>query len=184
MAEAVCPWWLGYFLANPVRRMMHNPEQILEPYIKENMKVVDIGCGMGFFSLPIAKMVGEKGQVICIDLQQQMIKSLHKKASKAGLLSRIETRICTESSLQIDDLIGEINFILAFAVIHEIPDASDALTQIYHSLKKGGNLLISEPSHHVSKEDFDVSVETAKKIGFQVKEYLKIRSSFSVLLKT
>jgi hypothetical protein len=46
------------------------------------------------------------------------------------------------------------------------------------------NLLISEPSHHVSKEDFDVSVETAKKIGFQVKEYLKIRSSFSVMLKT
>jgi hypothetical protein len=58
------------------------------------------------------------------------------------------------------------------------------MNEAYQALKKGSYLLISEPRHHVSKDDFDVTVETAKKIGFQVKEYVKIKNSFSILLKT
>jgi 2-polyprenyl-3-methyl-5-hydroxy-6-metoxy-1,4-benzoquinol methylase len=98
MERHICPWWLGYFLASPLRRWIQDPGKILGPYINEGMKVMDVGCAMGFFSLPMARMVGPKGQVICIDLQEKMIKSLKKRAVKTGLSARIETRACSPNS--------------------------------------------------------------------------------------
>jgi 2-polyprenyl-3-methyl-5-hydroxy-6-metoxy-1,4-benzoquinol methylase len=182
MAKPVYPWWLGYLLISPVRRLKQNPGKILEPYIKENIHVIDAGCGMGFFSLPIAGLVGEKGRVICIDLQEQMIKGLQRRASKTGLLGRIETRICSSSSLGISDLAGAVDFFLAFGVVHEVPDPMNFMKEVHQSLKKGGCLLVCEPSHHVSDKDFNATVEIAQLTGFTVKEYLNISGSFSALL--
>jgi len=60
MAEKVCPVWVGYLLASPIRKLFQNPPKILSPYVENGMKVLDIGCVMGFFSLPLARMVGSK----------------------------------------------------------------------------------------------------------------------------
>jgi len=75
MAEKVCPVWVGYFLASPIRKLYQNPFDILRPYLKEGMKVIDIGSAMGFFSIPAAKMAGSSGKVICIDLQKKCLKN-------------------------------------------------------------------------------------------------------------
>lgn len=182
MAKPVYPWWLGYLLINPLRRLKQNPEKIFKPYIKKNMNVVDVGCGMGFFSLPLAKLVGENGRVICIDLQERMIQGLKKRAAKTGLLGRIETRVCGSNSLEITDLAGGIDFFLAFGVVHEVPDSMSFMKEVHQALKKGACLLISEPAHHVSTQDFDATVEIAKRSGFEVKEHLNIKDSYSVLL--
>ena len=85
----VCPWWGGYFLDNPVRRLLHRPEQILAPYVRPGMTVLDFGCGMGLFSLAAARLVGEQGKVIAVDLQPQMLAALGRRAAKAGLQDRI-----------------------------------------------------------------------------------------------
>jgi len=122
MAEKVCPIWVGYLLASPVRRLFQNPDKILGPYIEDGMTVLDIGCAMGFFSLPAAQMVGPNGKVICIDIQEKMIKSLNKHALKAGVTDRIEPRICTQNSLELNDITEKIDFAFAIAVAHEIPD--------------------------------------------------------------
>jgi SAM-dependent methyltransferase len=182
MAKPVYPWWLGYLLMNPLRLRTQNPVEILKPYIKENMNVIDAGSGMGFFSLPIARLVGVKGRVICLDLQEQMIKGLTRRAVKAGLLDRIEPRVCASSSLEIPDLAGGIDFFLAFGVVHEVPDSLNFMKEAHQALKMGGCLLISEPSHHVSKDDFNTEVEMAQQTGFKVKEYLEIKGSHAVLL--
>ena len=108
MERHVCPWWIGFLLVSPLRRWSQDPVKILGPLIKEGMKVMDVGCAMGFFSLPMARMVGPTGQVICIDSQEKMIKSLKKRAAKAGLSDRIETRVCSPNSLEIDDIPGDI----------------------------------------------------------------------------
>jgi 2-polyprenyl-3-methyl-5-hydroxy-6-metoxy-1,4-benzoquinol methylase len=182
MAKPVYPWWLGYLLINPLRRLKQNPEKICKPYIKENMNVVDVGCGMGFFSLPLAELVGEKGRVICIDLQERMIQGLTDRAAKTGLLARIETRVCGANSLEISDLTGKIDFFLAFGVVHEVPDCTSFMKEVHQALKKGACLLIAEPAHHVSGKDFAITVEIAKRSGFEVKESLNIKGSHSVLL--
>ena len=86
MSNRVCPWWLGFLLASPLRRFLYSPEDILKPHVREGMNVLDVGCGMGFFSLPIARLVGETGRVVCVDLQARMIKGLLRRSKKAGLL--------------------------------------------------------------------------------------------------
>ena len=93
----VCPAWLGYFLASPIRKLIHPPQTILTPYVREGMTVLDIGCGMGFFSIPLAQMVGAAGKVICVDMQEKMLKRLEKRAQKAGVSARIETRLCSST---------------------------------------------------------------------------------------
>ena len=182
MHNRVCPWWLGYFLASPLRRMLHDPEKILRPYIKEGMNVLDIGCGMGFFSLPTARMVGETGKVVCVDLQEKMIRGLLRRCNKARLAERIDARICRPDTLGLDDITGKIDFALAFALIHEVPDRERLLSEIFSAMKQNGRLLIAEPKGHESRKGFDQTISAAKNAGFRVINDVSIRRSYAVLL--
>ena len=183
MAGKVCPVWVGYLLASPVRRLYQNPEKILSPYVEEGMNVLDIGCAMGFFSLPLARMVGATGKVVCVDLQEKMIQSLEKRAQKAGLIERIEIRLCRHNSLGLEDLKEEIDFAFASAVVHEIPDAPHFFSEIYATLKPIGRFLVLEPKVHVSENDFQLTVSVAEKSGFTVVDRPEIGRSRVVLLK-
>ena len=184
MSKRVCPWWLGYLLASPLRRLLQDPEEIVRPYVREGMSVLDIGCGMGFFSLHLAKLVGETGKVFCVDLQEKMIKGLSRRALKAGLSDRIEGRICHQDSLGVSDIDGKIDFALAFALVHEVPDKVRLFAEIYNTMKKTGELLVAEPRGHVSELDFEKTVSIAQSAGFEVLRDLKIQRSRAVLLAT
>ncbi len=168
MAEHVCPVWVGYLLVNPIRKLFQNPKKLLGQHVTDGMTALDIGCAMGFFSLPLAEMVGAQGKVICVDIQENMIRSLEKRAHKAGLSDRIETRLCGQDSLGLDDVTGKIDFALAVAVVHEVPDAGSFYSEIYGAVKPGGRFLVAEPKGHVSKADFDATVSLAEQTGFNV----------------
>src|SRR5208282_4786789 len=101
MAQHVCPWWVGYLLASPIRRLRQNPEELLRPYLWSGMMVLEPGPGMGFFTLPLARLIGETGCVVAVDIQSKMLKSLRRRATKAGLSQRIETRLAHPNSLGI-----------------------------------------------------------------------------------
>ena len=183
MAERLCPWWIGYLLANPLRRLLQDPEKILAPYLAPGMVVLDVGCGMGFFSLDMARMVGTDGTVVCADLQARMLKSLLHRATKAGLKDRIVSRVCEKDSLGLEDFNGQIDFALAFAIVHEVPAVTKFFEQIYDVLKPGGQFLLAEPKGHVSEESFQETVALAQQAGFHVIERLRIKYSRAVLLK-
>jgi ubiquinone/menaquinone biosynthesis C-methylase UbiE len=183
LKEHVCPWWLGYVLVNPLRRFFHDPEKILHSYIGEGMTVLDIGCGMGFFSLPMARMVGSAGRVVCIDLQRKMIRGLVRRAEKADLLERIDPRICSVDHLSIEDRNGTVDFALVFASVHEVPNTERLLAEIYAALKQGGQILISEPKGHVTQEEFNRTTDRAQKAGFVIAGHPEIRRSHAVLLR-
>ena len=76
MEKRVCPWWLGYVLASPLRRWLQDPAAIVAPYVREGMTVLEPGPGMGFFTLELARRVGPKGRVIAVDVQPRMIAGL------------------------------------------------------------------------------------------------------------
>jgi ubiquinone/menaquinone biosynthesis C-methylase UbiE len=179
----VCPWWVGYLLANPLRRLVQKPEKILMPYVKEGMTVMDVGSAMGFFTLPLAKLVGDQGRVIAVDLQEKMIRSLKRRAQKAGLASRIETRICSSESLGIDDLADSVDVALAFAVLHEMPDSAAAILSIAQSLRSGGLFLMAEPTGHVSTEGFRQTSEAALQQGLEVVSKPVISRSHAVVMR-
>ncbi len=148
MAHGVCPWWLGYLLASPLRKLIQNPDEILSPYVQEGMTVLDVGSAMGYFSIPMARLVGPAGKVICVDLQEKMIASLKKRVSKAGLTDRVETRVCDNDSLKTENLATSVDFALAFALVHEhehggllilevLTCLSFALTSVIFSIEMG-----------------------------------------------
>jgi ubiquinone/menaquinone biosynthesis C-methylase UbiE len=183
MEHHVCPWYIGYLLASPLRRLFQNPEDILSPFLKEGMTVLEIGPGMGFFSIPMAKIVGANGKIICIDLQDKMIAGLVKRAAKAGISNRIETRVCTSESLRIDDLKENVDAAILFAVIHELPDQRHLFEQLYPAVKKGGLLLIAEPTGHVTEEAFKSTLSIAAEIGFKHVQSPVIKKSHTAILK-
>lgn len=184
MANHTCPIWVGYLLASPLRKLIENPDKILKPHVKEGMTVLDVGSAMGFFSLPLARIVNTKGKVICVDLQQKMLNALVKRAKKAGVSQNIETRLASESDLNIEALKGTIDVALAFHIVHEVNNPESFFTEIFKTLKNNGKLLFSEPTGHVSKDDFSKSLKLAKTIGFKVNQPSGIsRSRFAILEK-
>jgi len=171
MPERVCPWWLGYFLASPLRNWISgNPERLLASYVKEGMTIVEPGPGMGFFTLPLARMVGPAGRVIAFDIQPRMLETLRHRAGQAGLTDRIETHLVPPDRMNLPALTGIADLVLAFAVLHEMPSADSFFEEAVQMLKPGGLLYLAEPKGHVTPFVFAAEMEAARAAGFRFKE--------------
>ena len=183
MAHRVCPWWLGYFLVSPIRRWLTKPEPIIAPYVRPGMTVLEPGPGMGFFTLPLAERVGDNGKVIAIDLQQKMISRLKKRAERAGLARRIDARISGANALSVGDLSNQVDFTLAFYVVHEFPEGHPFFREVAAVSKPGALLYIAEPAGHVTEADFETELESAVKEGFTITDRPHIKRSLAALLR-
>jgi ubiquinone/menaquinone biosynthesis C-methylase UbiE len=146
------------------------------------MTVVEPGPGMGFFTLELARRVGPRGRVVAIDIQAKMLDALVRRARRVGLAERIEVRKAKEEKLGIEDLASQVDFVLAFWVVHELPDLAAFLAQVHQALKPGGRMLISEPKIHVTQSELAETVAQAEHAGFSVEERPSIRASNSALL--
>jgi ubiquinone/menaquinone biosynthesis C-methylase UbiE len=170
-------------MASPLRRLIENPEKLLGPWVEPGMTVLDVGCATGFFSLPLARMTGEKGRVLCVDVEPRMMKGLVRRATKAGLIDRIEPILCGEDDLGLSGREGTVDLAVAIHTLHELPDVEHGLRQIAAALKPGGRLLVIEPRGHVSQATWDYEVETARHLGFTVKQGLDLRRRYAALLE-
>lgn len=81
----VCPPWCCFTFDNIFRRLVQDPNRILRPYIKPGWTVLDIGPGMGYFTIPTARLVGDTGKVIAADLQQEMLDGVDHRAYKGRI---------------------------------------------------------------------------------------------------
>ncbi len=182
MAPRVCPWWLGYLLASPVRRWLQDPAKIIGPFVSEGMTVLEPGPGMGFFTLELARRVGPKGRVVAVEVQPKMLEGLVKRATRAGLGDRIDARLTKGDHLGIEDYAGKVDFALAFAMVHEVTDPVALFTDIRNSLISGGKLLFAEPAGHVRAEAFEASLVQARQAGLEVESRPIVRRSRAAVL--
>ena len=159
----VCPVERAGSLDNRIRRWVQDPRKILAPYIEEGMTVLDMGCGPGFFSIDMAQMVGKSGRVIASDLQEGMLKKLKDKIRGTELEERITLHKCEEDKIGLSD---DVDFVLAFYMVHEVPNLEDFFSEIGAILKPNGQVLVVEPPLHVSKTEFEKTVEIARVAGF------------------
>jgi ubiquinone/menaquinone biosynthesis C-methylase UbiE len=167
MAERVCPFWVGYLLLNPLRKLLENPDKILGQFVREGMIVLEPGCGMGYFTLPLARMVGPRGRVIAVEVQAKMLSALDRRAGKANLLDRIELRQVGAEGLGVEDLVGQVDFAVAIHVVHEVPEQAFFFEEVWKALKPGGKLLVIEPKGHVSEAKFEQTLTKAENAGFR-----------------
>jgi ubiquinone/menaquinone biosynthesis C-methylase UbiE len=174
-----CPWWLLPTFDNPLRRLVQDPARILAGTVRPGDSILDVGCGMGYFTLTLAEMAGEEGRVIAADLQPQMLAGLRRRADRAGLTQRIQLLVSTPDRIGVT---GPIDFALAFWMVHEVRQPEPFLREIFTALKPGGKLLIVEPRIHVPGPAFERTVNLAGSLGFVVTGRPRVRLSRAVLL--
>ena len=181
-ASLPCPAWLSWMveLDNPLFR--NNRAQVIidNSAVQPGMKVLDFGCGPGRLTLPLARLVGDGGEVTALDLQPGMLQRLQEKAKAEG--------------------VGNIKYILGAAgqgilpgnrydciflvtVLGEIPDKVAALKEIYDSLKAKGTLSVTEviADPHFLRQS--TVRRLAKSVGFVEKGFFGKSISYTVIFE-
>ena len=172
-----CPAWVAKLLASPLRRLAENPERILGPHVSPGMAVLEPGPGLGFFTLPMARMVGPEGRVVALEVQQSLRDGLERRVRKAGLADRVDCVLCDAGSATASkngdgpDLAeSSVDFCPVINVLHELDDAGAFLALVLRVLRPGGRMLLMEPRGHVSEADFQSAMAHAEQAGFTVLE--------------
>jgi cyclopropane fatty-acyl-phospholipid synthase-like methyltransferase len=177
--DRVCPWWLIWTFDNPLRRYFQDPERIVGPFVRPGMTIADIGCGMGYFTIAMAKLSGESGTVLAVDLQQKMLDMMQRRAKRAGVADRIRPVRAAEDDISVKH---PVHFVLAFWMVHEVKDIPRFFSQISSILNKDGSVLYVEPRMHVTHRRFQEILGYARQSGFRVSDAPPVRFSRSALL--
>ncbi len=172
--KGICPW-RGYsrvrHLDNFLRPLIHNTATLFGPYVRPRMTVLDVGCGGGFASLGLARLVGEGGRVIAADLQPEMLKMVEARAKEAGLSGRIRTHVCGPDRVGVK---GPVDFAVAFFMVHEVPDMAAFLAEISEALRTGGRFFVAEPLFHTTKGHFLRLIDRAGRAGLVPVAYPRV----------
>jgi ubiquinone/menaquinone biosynthesis C-methylase UbiE len=128
----------------------------------------------------MAKMVGDTGKVIAVDVQDEMLQRVKKMAARVGLESRIIIHKSLPERIGVSD---RVDFALAFYMVHEVPDAEAFLREVASLLKPKGKLLVVEPKFHVSASSFEKTRDVALLVGLKLISEPNIRLSRSMLLQ-
>ena len=178
--EHVCPWWLAWTFDNPLRKWLHDPLQVLGPFMREGMTAADIGCGMGYFSVAMAKMTGPQGRVLAVDVQQMMLNLCRKRAYREGVGERVRTILASPDDITVAE---PVDFALGFWMVHEVQDIPRFFRQVAQVLQPGGKMLYAEPRMHVTQRRFEEIIGHAESAGFRLSDGPKVRLSRCAVLE-
>jgi len=138
-----CPSWLTFLLENPYMNKVAGSSILIDRMgLKSGMRVLDVGCGPGRLTIPLAKYVGPKGEVVALDIQEKMLQKLEERI-KNNHLSNV--RLLLGDAGQ-GEILEENSFDRAIlvTVLGEIPDKKSALKEIFKALKPKGILSVTE----------------------------------------
>ena len=111
-------------------------EEVRKLDLQEGQKILDYGCGIGSYTFPAAKLVGEKGRVYALDKQPLAIKKIEKKAQEETFYN-IDTILSDRDTGLPDE---SVDVILLYGVLPEIEDKESLLKELYRILKPNGYL--------------------------------------------
>src|SRR3954451_11644859 len=109
--------------------------------VKPGDTVCDMGCGNGFYTLKLAKLVGKDGRVVAVDIQPEMLELL-KAAAKAEKITNIEPALGTVTDPKLPA--GKVDLMLLVDVYHEFSNPEEMLAAIRKSLKPNGRVALAE----------------------------------------
>jgi ubiquinone/menaquinone biosynthesis C-methylase UbiE len=135
-------------LDNPERRAMLPPEETLRKLgLKAGEVMADIGCGIGYFTIPASQIVGSKGKVFALDIADEMLQEVNE-TKQLNHLNNIETVKVAEYDLKLET--GLITVGLTCNVLHEIEDLDRYIDEIQRILAVKGRLVVIEWEKKIS----------------------------------
>lgn len=130
------------WLVRADRAESEKPEKVLDSLdIKSGQVVVDLGCGNGYFTLRMARRVGETGKVLGVDIQKEMLDLLVQRASEAGL-KNVEPVLAKENDPRLPE--NSVDLVLMVDTYHELARPAEVLGYVLRALRKGGRVVLVE----------------------------------------
>ena len=176
----VCPWWFGYTFDNPLRRLFHDPAAMFGPYAPAGAHAVDVGCGLGYFTIGLARLVGPSGRVTAIDVQQKMLDITLKRSRRAGVDGAVDPLLARGEALHLD---RSADFVLAFWMLHEATDERALVRAVRRALSPGGVFFVAEPKIHVSRRHFERQLAIASEEGLVIAARPHVALSHAAVLR-
>ncbi len=127
---------------NVLRYFFTPPERLVKKYIEPGSRAVDLGCGAGFHTLAIARIVGEKGTVYAVDFDARVISRLQRRARRRSFDRVIEARATSASEIDFIES-GSVHFVLAEGLLCCMTDHAGAIRQIKRVLRPEGKAYLS-----------------------------------------
>ena len=123
---------------NPILPIFRSPERLLNAAgLGTGQKVLEIGCGPGFFTIPAAEMVGDEGFIYAVDLHPLAIERVRKRIEKKGIRN-VEPILANASDTGLPDRSIDLAFI--FGLLHVAGGIGDVLSEVHRVLKPDGVL--------------------------------------------
>lgn len=174
----VAKWYHLLIYPDWFRRLHQRPKEFLGELVKPGMTVADIGCGLGFYTREMVRMVGDKGRVFAVDFQPEMLGFTKRKVQKASVSKRVEIVQCAQDNLVISE---QVDFALSMWVAHEVADRERFFRQVRSILKPDGRFLLAEPKFHVRKELYKAICDDAEGAGLKKISEPRVGGSRAVL---
>ncbi|MCD6469964.1 class I SAM-dependent methyltransferase [Candidatus Bathyarchaeota archaeon] len=130
------------FVHDTLYSLFVNPYKLLkEAGLKPGQKVLEVGCGPGFFTIPAAKIVGEKGKVYALDVNPVAVETVRRKIKKKGL-KNVEVMLADASETGLPNESIDVAFL--FGVVHALDDVDAVMWEMHRVLKAKGVLSIQK----------------------------------------
>jgi ubiquinone/menaquinone biosynthesis C-methylase UbiE len=124
------------------RRHYRDPAVTLAPIgLRAGMRALELGPGVGAFTAEAARLVGEQGMLLCVDLQQGMLRPLQQLVRQAGL-EHVSLQAADGAALPLTDASIDVAFLIA--VLPMLANRRRALAELRRVLKPGAVLAVSE----------------------------------------
>jgi ubiquinone/menaquinone biosynthesis C-methylase UbiE len=162
-SKGVFPYQQAYTLLIPLRNIFLSPKQLIQRIeLKEDLHVMELGAGPGYFSIHVAKSL-PKGKLILADIQQEMLDYAKRRIDKKGLLN-VDYYLCDGKLFRFDN--NTLDRIYMVTVLGEVENKELYMQEFHRMLKKGGILSISEQMGDPDKMSIVEVKELAKNNNF------------------
>lgn len=142
LAPVPCPFEGASVLETPGRSWIASPNKILGAFdLSAGERVLEIGPGIGYYSVEASRRVGSSGSLICLDVQRDMLKETRRRLIEAGCTTAGFLRASAEALPLVS---ASLDRVFLITVLGEIPDRCKALQEIHRVLRPEGRLSVSE----------------------------------------
>jgi precorrin-6B methylase 2 len=158
IAQVMGPGGIAW-LDRPEREDEERPAMVIDALgVQPGEVVADLGAGSGYFTFRLAPRVGKTGRVLAVELQDEMLEAIRRRATALKVMNVEEVRASeTDPKLPVNG----VDIVLMVDVYHEIAYPFEVMTKVCQALRPGGRVVFVE----YRKEDRHVPIKEVHKMS-------------------